>query len=143
MNKLRNEASSLQAVQSISNTIVDMSNVSINEASSSQPVQAISSNTAGTSKQSIHFNVQQENNVSVVVEHKKQMQGMQHNGDTKAQKRKSKVSFSDLEDNFIRAGLKKYGPRKWTSILNDPEFKFHPSRKTATLQIRAKTKGIV
>ena len=37
-----------------------------------------------------------------------------------------KVAFSDSEDNFIRKGNSKYGYGRWTSILNDPSFKFHP-----------------
>ena len=43
--------------------------------------------------------------------------------------RQKKVAFSDSEDNFIRKGISKYGHRRWTSILNNPSFKFHPSRK--------------
>ena len=39
-------------------------------------------------------------------------------------KRKQKVPFSPQEDNFLQAGLKKYGKGKWTSILNDPEYCF-------------------
>ena len=52
--------------------------------------------------------------------------------------RQKKVAFSDSEDNFIRKGISKYGYGRWTSILNDPSFKFHPSRKPCTLAIRAK-----
>ena len=44
-----------------------------------------------------------------------------------------KVAFSDSEDNFICKGIS-----IWTSILNDPSFKFHPSRKPCTLAVRAK-----
>jgi len=51
------------------------------------------------------------------------------------------VPFSKIEDSFIQKGLKKYGCGKWTSILNDPQFKFHSSRKTSTLAVRAKNKG--
>ena len=51
--------------------------------------------------------------------------------------RKKKVAFSDSEDNFIRQGISKYGDGRWTSILNDPSFKFHPSRKPCTLAVRA------
>ena len=46
-----------------------------------------------------------------------------------------KVAFSD---NFIRKGISKYGYGRWNSILNDPSFKFHPSRKPYTLAVRAK-----
>ena len=52
--------------------------------------------------------------------------------------RQKKVAFSDSEDNFIRNGISKYGYGRWTSILNDPSFKFHPSRKPCTLAVRAK-----
>ena len=52
--------------------------------------------------------------------------------------RQKKVAFSDSEDNFIRKGISKYGYGRWTSILNDPSFKFHPSRKPCTLAVRAK-----
>ena len=52
--------------------------------------------------------------------------------------RKKKVAFSDSEDDFIRKGISKYGYGRWTSILNDLSFKFHPSRKPCTLAARAK-----
>ena len=52
--------------------------------------------------------------------------------------RQKKVAFSDSEDDFIRKGISKYGYGRWTSILNDPNFKFHPSRKPCTLAVRAK-----
>ena len=52
--------------------------------------------------------------------------------------RHKKVAFSDHEDNFICKGISKYGYGRWTSILNDPSFKFHPSRKPCTLAVRAK-----
>lgn len=48
------------------------------------------------------------------------------------------MAFSDSEDNFIRKGISKYGCGHWTSILNDPNFKFHPSRKPCSLAVRAK-----
>lgn len=51
--------------------------------------------------------------------------------------RQRKVAFSDIEDRFLKKGLEKYGSQ-WTVILGDPEYKFHPSRKTATLLKRAK-----
>ena len=54
--------------------------------------------------------------------------------------RQKKVAFSDSEDNFIRKGISKYGYGRWTSILNDPSFKFHPSRKPCTLAVRVKKK---
>lgn len=53
-------------------------------------------------------------------------------------KRATKVSFSKMEDNFLQLGIKRYGA-KWTTILNDPQFLFHASRKAASLYTRAKT----
>ena len=52
--------------------------------------------------------------------------------------RKRKNSFSKEEDGFIKNGLKRHGTGKWTQILNDPDYKFHPSRKISTLLTRAK-----
>ena len=52
--------------------------------------------------------------------------------------RQKKAAFSDSEDNFIRKWISKYGYGRWTSILNDPSFKFRPSRKPCTLTVRAK-----
>ena len=52
--------------------------------------------------------------------------------------RKRKVPFSELEDGFIKKSLTRYGNGRWTSIINDPEYKFHPSRQPATLAVRAK-----
>lgn len=52
--------------------------------------------------------------------------------------RKKKVPFSSIEDSFLKAGILRYGKGKWTNILNDREYKFHPSRKSATLFTRAK-----
>ena len=54
--------------------------------------------------------------------------------------RKKKKAFTKEEDNFLLKGLKKYGRGKWTHILNDPEYKFHPSRKNSTLMMRARAK---
>ena len=57
--------------------------------------------------------------------------------------RQKKVAFSDSEDNFIRKGISKCGYGRWTSILNDPSFKFHPSRKPCRLAVRVKKNGSV
>ena len=54
--------------------------------------------------------------------------------------RKKKNAFTKEEDNFLLKGLKKYGQGKLTHILNDPEYKFHPSRKNSTLMMRARAK---
>ena len=58
-------------------------------------------------------------------------------------KRKKKVPFTEMEDNFIREGIKKHGCSRWKAILSDPNFKFDPSRTTATILTRAKTKGFI
>jgi len=52
--------------------------------------------------------------------------------------RQKKVPFSSIEDSFLKKGIKKYGFGRWTSILNDNEYKFHSTRKTSTLAVRAK-----
>ena len=52
--------------------------------------------------------------------------------------RQKKAAFSDSEDDFIPKGISKYGYGRWTSILNNPSFKFHPSCKPCTLAVRAK-----
>ena len=57
--------------------------------------------------------------------------------------RRKKTVSSDCEDNFIRKGISKYGYCRWTSILNDPNFKFHPSRKPCTLAVHAKKNMIM
>ena len=57
---------------------------------------------------------------------------------SKVNLRQKKVPFSEIEDNFIRKGIIKYGDGRWTSILKDPNYKFHPSRKACTLAVRYK-----
>ena len=52
--------------------------------------------------------------------------------------RQKKAAFSESEDDFIGKGISKYGYGRCTSILNDPNFKFHPSHKPCTLAVRAK-----
>jgi len=49
---------------------------------------------------------------------------------------KKKAAFSKLE--FLSLAISKYKTGKWTSILSDPEYKFHPSRRPSTLFARAK-----
>ena len=51
---------------------------------------------------------------------------------------KKKIAFSSLEDKFLRAAIAKYKGGKWTSILADAEYKFHPSRRPSTIFARAK-----
>ena len=57
--------------------------------------------------------------------------------------RQKKVAFSDSEDNFIHKGISKYGYSRWTSILSDASFKFHPPRKLCTLAVCAKKNMIL
>ena len=52
--------------------------------------------------------------------------------------RQKKAAFSDSEDDFIPKRISKYGYGRWTSILNNPSFKFHPSCEPCTLAVRAK-----
>ena len=61
----------------------------------------------------------------------------------KIPERKAKCPFSVEEDDFLLKGLRKYGTGKWTRVLKDPDFKFHPSRTNATLMTRAKVKKFV
>ena len=62
---------------------------------------------------------------------------------TKLSGRKTKSSFSEEEDKFLILGLRKHGKGKWTRILKDPDFSFHPSRTNATLMCRAKCKKLI
>lgn len=57
--------------------------------------------------------------------------------------RQKKIPFSKTEDKSLLEGIRKYGGGKWTSILNDPIYSFHPSRKAATLLTRAKGKKLI
>ena len=49
-----------------------------------------------------------------------------------------KVSFSEMEEIFLKQGVSKYCMGKWTSILNYSNYRFHSFRKAATLAVRAK-----
>ena len=62
---------------------------------------------------------------------------------SKQRLRQKKTAFSDSEDNFISKGIFKYGYGRWTSILNDPSCKFHPSREPCALAVRAKKNMIL
>jgi len=62
------------------------------------------------------------------------------NIDAVPNQRKKKTPFSNIEDTFLQRGIMKHGVGRWSAILNDPEYSFDPSRKTATLQVRAKLK---
>ena len=49
-----------------------------------------------------------------------------------------KVPFSEMEESFLKQSVLEYDMGKWTSILNDNNYKFHSSWKVSTLAIRAK-----
>lgn len=51
-------------------------------------------------------------------------------------KRKIPVKFTKQEDDYIRRGLERFGPR-WSSILRNPVFHFHERREAKTLRVRA------
>lgn len=51
-------------------------------------------------------------------------------------KRKEPVRFTKQEDDFIRCGLEKFGPR-WSFILRHPDYDFHSGREARTLRMRA------
>ena len=40
-------------------------------------------------------------------------------------------------------GKRKHGKGKWTQILKDPEYGFHPLRKNSTLMMRARAKKFI
>ena len=53
------------------------------------------------------------------------------------------VKFTDQEDKYLAAGVRKFGPSNWSKILSCPDYKFHPSRTRDKLRMRAKTKKLV
>ena len=81
-------------------------------------------------------------NEKVDLEHEKHNEEIISSEKTETFRRK-KCPFSKEEDNFLIKGIKKYGKGKWMSILNDPEYKFHSSRKNSTLIMRAKAKKFI
>ena len=50
-------------------------------------------------------------------------------------KRRKRVMFTDAEVKYILHGMKRYrnAEEKWYCILNDPSYKFHPSRTSKDL----------
>jgi hypothetical protein len=50
-----------------------------------------------------------------------------------------RITFTPVEDEYIRAGCKKYSTSKskWADILKDPDYKFRPCRTRDTLRVRA------
>lgn len=109
MNKLRDESSSLDMLQTINDQLLDKgSNMTDFE---------VVSNKTQTGETGQCTNLFQNNE--------------------QKSKRQKKIPFSAIEDNYLKAGVKKYGS-KWKKILSDSEYKFHPSRQPATLCTRAK-----
>ena len=49
-----------------------------------------------------------------------------------------KVAFLESDVNHMRKGASKYGCGNWVSILDDPSFKFYPSRKACLLAVHVK-----
>lgn len=47
--------------------------------------------------------------------------------------------FTSEEDQFLREGIKKHGLGKWSVILKDTSFSFHPGRNRDALRMRADT----
>ena len=45
---------------------------------------------------------------------------------------------SFFKDSFLKQGVLKHGMGKWTSILNDSNYKFHSFRKDSKLAVRVK-----
>ena len=58
-------------------------------------------------------------------------------------RRQKKLAFTTQEDKFLLDGLKKHGCGKWTSILHDTCYTFHPTRKASTLAVRARNRKFV
>ncbi len=52
------------------------------------------------------------------------------------------IRFSTEEDTFLKEGVRKYGPGKWSFMLRDQDLKFHHSRTRDSLRMRADTIGI-
>ena len=50
-----------------------------------------------------------------------------------------RVSFTSIEDNYLKAGCKKYAASKtkWADILKDPAYKFRSCRTRDSLRVRA------
>ena len=124
MEKLRDESESIKSIQKINETIGD------------------------NSKDITDFNVvnstcriNKENNSVINVTN--EVSDQNTNSTSGEKQRQKEVPFSKMEDQFLRDGLKKYGKGKWKSIISDSGYKFHPSRKTATLLIRAKSQGFI
>ena len=50
---------------------------------------------------------------------------------------KTLIRFTDKEDEYLNMGIKKYGPHKWSEIISDKNFSFHPTRTRDTIRVRA------
>ena len=49
------------------------------------------------------------------------------------------VKFTAEEDDYLKMGIQKYGPKNWSSILRDTEFKFQECRNRDSLRMRAES----
>ena len=56
---------------------------------------------------------------------------------TKSSPRPKKVPFSRDEDKCLLNGIQQYGWGRWTQILHDSNYHFHPKRSSQTLHQRA------
>ena len=54
--------------------------------------------------------------------------------------RKKALLFTQDEDRYLKAGLKRYGYGQWTAILRDSEFHFQKGRSSDSLKKRAAAK---
>ena len=53
---------------------------------------------------------------------------------------RSKVPFTQQEDQYLAQGLKDYGLGEWSKIIRDPRFKFHKISRTDTLKKRVESR---
>ena len=54
------------------------------------------------------------------------------------QKKLSKnTKFTREEDEYLKAGIEKYGRKNWASIFKDSQFNFHESRNRDSLRMRS------
>ena len=117
MNKLRDESSAVEAIKRINSSILV------------------------PAEQLIRNNVKDKTDFSVVSSTGDASgRNEKKSYETTKANRQKKIPFSEIEDNCLQQGIKKYGG-KWTKILEDPSLLFHTSRKPATLCIRAKNQN--
>ena len=71
------------------------------------------------------------NGSQAIIEVKEEEQASQ-----KLHGRKETVKFTKKEDEFLIAGVKKYGFGRWGKVLSDPGYTFHSSRQRDSLRVR-------